>query len=89
MFSLRTGRTSEIHFELFRSSIHLPHKGRDEALAGLVAEYAGRLEHFCLRAPLQWFNFYDFWHLPAADNARCLPLIPQLKYAPFDSTPDG
>jgi predicted LPLAT superfamily acyltransferase len=67
MFSMRTGRTSEIHFELFRSSIRLPRKGRDETLAGLVAEYAGRLEHFCLRAPLQWFNFYDFWHLPGMD----------------------
>ena len=68
MFSMRTGHTSEIHFELFRESIHLPHKGRDEALANLVGEYARRLEHFCLRAPLQWFNFYDFWHLPALDT---------------------
>ncbi|HEY7317746.1 MAG TPA: acyltransferase [Candidatus Binatia bacterium] len=64
MFSMRTGNTSEIHFELFRESIHLPRKGRDEVLARLVGEYARRLEHFCLRAPLQWFNFYDFWHLP-------------------------
>ena len=64
MFSMRTGNTSEIHFELFRESIHLPSKGRDEVLARLVGEYARRLEHFCLRAPLQWFNFYDFWQLP-------------------------
>jgi predicted LPLAT superfamily acyltransferase len=68
MFSMRRGNTSEIHFELFRESIHLPRKGRDEVLAGLVAEYARRLEHFCLRAPLQWFNFYDFWHLPTVDT---------------------
>jgi predicted LPLAT superfamily acyltransferase len=68
LFSLRTGHTSEIHFELFRDSIRLPRKGRDEALAGLVEEYACRLEHFCLRAPLQWFNFYDFWHLPGLDT---------------------
>jgi len=68
MFSMRTGDTSEIHFELFRESIRLPRQRRDEALTGLVAVYAGRLEHFCLRAPLQWFNFYDFWHLPALDT---------------------
>ena len=67
LFSLRTGDTSEIHFELFRESIHLTRKGRDEVLGGLVGEYARRLEHFCLRAPLQWFNFYDFWHLPTLD----------------------
>jgi predicted LPLAT superfamily acyltransferase len=68
MFSMRTGHTSKIHFELFREAIRLPRQMRDEALAGLVAVYAGRLEHFCLRAPLQWFNFYDFWHLPALDT---------------------
>ena len=70
LFSLRAGRGSEIHFELFRESIRLPRKGRDEALAGLVGEYACRLEHFCLRAPLQWFNFYDFWHLSTVETAH-------------------
>ena len=68
LFSLRTGRASEIHFELFRESIPLPREGRDEALATLVADYARRLEYFCLRAPLQWFNFYDFWHLSTLDT---------------------
>jgi predicted LPLAT superfamily acyltransferase len=68
LFSLRAGHASEIHFELFRESIRLPRKSRDAALAGLVGEYARRLEHFCLRAPLQWFNFYDFWHLSTVDT---------------------
>ena len=69
MFSLRTGNTSEVYFETFRESISLPRKGRDEALAGLAGEYARRLEHFCLQAPLQWFNFYDFWYLPTVGTA--------------------
>jgi predicted LPLAT superfamily acyltransferase len=69
IFTSRNGRISELHFELLRASITLPRKGRDQALAGLAAEYAARLEHFCLRAPLQWFNFYDFWHLPTMDNS--------------------
>jgi predicted LPLAT superfamily acyltransferase len=68
MFSMRTGHTSEIHFQLFRESIRLPRKSRDAALAGLAGEYACRLEHFCLRTPLQWFNFYDFWHLSTVDT---------------------
>ncbi|HEY3154480.1 MAG TPA: hypothetical protein VGK65_22665 [Candidatus Binatia bacterium] len=67
LFTLRCGRTSEIHFELFRQSIRLPRDDRDRALAELVAEYAVRLEHFCRRAPLQWFNFYEFWRLPTMD----------------------
>lgn len=70
LFSLRAGHTSEIHFELFRESIRLPREGRDEALIELAAEYACRLEHFCLRAPLQWFNFYDFWHLSPVDTVH-------------------
>ncbi len=64
LFSLRRGRHSEVHFELFRDSVRLPRQGRDTALAALAGDYAARLEYFCQRAPLQWFNFYDFWHLP-------------------------
>ena len=25
--------------------------------------YAEQLERDCLRAPYQWFNFYDFWEV--------------------------
>jgi predicted LPLAT superfamily acyltransferase len=70
LFSLRAGRASEIHFELFRESVFLPREGRDQALAELVADYARRLEYFCLRAPLQWFNFYDFWSLSTVDTTN-------------------
>ena len=68
MFSTSHGPTAEIHFELFHQSIRLPRIGRDQALARLAAEYARRLEYFCRRAPLQWFNFYDFWSLSAVEN---------------------
>lgn len=69
VFSIRTRGVSELYFELLRESISLPRKDRDQAMAQLAAEYAARLEHFCLRAPFQWFNFYDFWHLPTMDNS--------------------
>jgi len=69
LFTLRRGRTSEIHFELFRESIHLPGKERERVLADLVAQYAARLEQYCRRAPLQWFNFYQFWRLPTMDSS--------------------
>ncbi|MDB5771150.1 MAG: acyltransferase [Burkholderia sp.] len=67
LFSMRTGRGSEIHFELLRETLCLPRKGREEAFAAFAQEYATRLEHFCLRAPLQWFNFYDFWQAPTME----------------------
>jgi predicted LPLAT superfamily acyltransferase len=68
LFSLRTGMGAEIRFELFRDAIRLPRRDRQEALTVLVADYAARLEHNCRRAPLQWFNFYDFWRLSGLDT---------------------
>jgi predicted LPLAT superfamily acyltransferase len=68
MFSISHGPTAEIHFELFHQEIRLPRKGRDQALARLASEYARRVEYFCRRAPLQWFNFYDFWSLSTVEN---------------------
>ena len=63
LFSLRTVDGWEIHFERFRESIRLPHKDREAALAALAGAYAARLECYCRKAPLQWFNFYDFWQV--------------------------
>jgi len=63
LFSLSTHRGWEIHFESFRESIRLPRKDRTAALAALAGAYAARLESYCRQAPLQWFNFYDFWQL--------------------------
>lgn len=68
LFSIQQGAQREMHFELLRESIHLPRKGREAALQPVVEDYAMRLQHYCLRAPLQWFNFYDFWHLPKLDT---------------------
>jgi len=69
LFALRRRRGWEIHFELFRRSIGLPRKDRATALDDLAGAYAGRLEAYCRQAPLQWFNFYDFWQVSrASDN---------------------
>lgn len=64
LFSSRRGDAYEVHFELLRESVSLPRKAREAALGELAADYARRLEHHCARAPLQWFNFYDFWDSP-------------------------
>lgn len=58
----------EVHFELLRESVKLPRKGREAMLNELAQAYAARLEYHCLRAPLQWFNFYEFWQSPVLDN---------------------
>ncbi|NML59990.1 acyltransferase [Massilia sp. RP-1-19] len=63
----------DVHFELLRESVRLPRAGRDAALTELARDYAARLEYHCLRSPLQWFNFYEFWQLPNLDknDASC------------------
>jgi predicted LPLAT superfamily acyltransferase len=64
-FCLSEGRGKQqrfrIHFEHFIERVELPRKSRSEALQKLNQRYADRLAHYCCQAPLQWFNFYDFW----------------------------
>jgi predicted LPLAT superfamily acyltransferase len=69
MFSMLRGKRYEVHFELLRESARLPRKGREQFLKELVTDYAARLQYHCLRAPYQWFNFFDFWHLPKLDKS--------------------
>lgn len=68
MFAARRGSGYELRFESLRERVTLPRHGREEALAALAFEYAARLEQHARRTPLEWFNFYDFWHLPDSDT---------------------
>lgn len=65
----RGGRRYDIHFEVLRDPLDLPRAARRAAVAGLVQEYAGRLEHWTRAAPYNWFNFFDTW-APPADSPR-------------------
>lgn len=70
LFSMRQGARHELHFELLRESVRLPRRNREAALAALAGDYAARLEFHCVRSPLEWFNFYDFWHLTDTECAN-------------------
>jgi predicted LPLAT superfamily acyltransferase len=60
--ALRTGpRRYEVFFEEIADGVPVPASDRAKVLQERVETFAARLEHFCLRAPYQWFNFYDFW----------------------------
>jgi predicted LPLAT superfamily acyltransferase len=69
---LRRGEAAyEVFAETLADRVPLAPRLRAESLPGLVRRYAGRLEAYCLRAPYQWFNFYDFWgEERAAGGAR-------------------
>ena len=68
-FCLREDRGNDhgyrIHLELFAERINLPRRERLVCLQNYMQQYARRLEHYCLQAPDQWFNFYDFWQSDA------------------------
>jgi predicted LPLAT superfamily acyltransferase len=60
--ALRRGpQRYEIFTEQLAERVDLPRHGRDAAVGDLLTTYAARLEHHCLRAPYEWFNFYDYW----------------------------
>ncbi len=63
-FCVQEGDRYCTYFEPFAERIELPRKSREAALREYVRRYARRLEELCLRAPYQWFNFYDYWQQP-------------------------
>ncbi|ROS01585.1 putative LPLAT superfamily acyltransferase [Sinobacterium caligoides] len=63
MFGLKQGERYQLSFERFADPLVLPRATRQQALSEAAARYAARLEHHCRQAPLQWFNFFDFWKL--------------------------
>jgi predicted LPLAT superfamily acyltransferase len=62
LFCLKQHGKQVIYFELFSDGLSFPRKQRDALIQGYVQIFADRLQHYCLQEPLQWFNFYDFWH---------------------------
>jgi len=67
MFCLREQGRYRIFFEHFAERIRLPRHEREAALAKWVERYARCLEDYSQRAPLQWYNFFDFWAIPSGD----------------------
>jgi predicted LPLAT superfamily acyltransferase len=68
LFCVRTGEGHTVHVEHFADKIDLPRRQKEPALAELAARYARRLEHHCLSAPDQWYNFFDFWGSPTRQD---------------------
>ncbi|CDT28759.1 glycosyltransferase family 2 protein [Vibrio coralliirubri] len=67
LFGLRDDSQAKPHFnvyfEHFSDKIELPRKTREQSLQQVVQKYADRLQHYTLKAPLQWYNFFNFWTL--------------------------
>jgi predicted LPLAT superfamily acyltransferase len=74
LFGLRDDSKKEGHFDLyfesFSEQINLPRGKREEALQNVVTQYAQRLQFYTLKAPLQWYNFFNFWQLTGTSNDK-------------------
>ena len=61
LFCTRQHGKYALHIERMSDRIQWSRHDRDQVIRTWVERYASRLEHVCMQAPLQWFNFYDFW----------------------------
>lgn len=68
IFAIHQQKKLTIFAELLAESLDIPRRHRELALQRYVDVYAQRLEHYALLSPLEWFNFYDFWHLPNTET---------------------
>lgn len=68
MFALREQGRLRVHCEPFADPLLLPRARRQQALQETVDRYARSVQQHALMAPLDWFNFYDFWNLPEEES---------------------
>jgi predicted LPLAT superfamily acyltransferase len=68
VFCLKKQNKHVIYFDYFSPILKFPRKNREQAMQQIIQLYAVRLQYYCLKEPLQWFNFYDFWHVDNDDE---------------------
>ena len=61
VFCLKQQGKQVIYFDYFSAGFKFPRKNREQAMQQTIQLYAGRLQYYCLKEPLQWFNFFEFW----------------------------
>jgi predicted LPLAT superfamily acyltransferase len=66
----------DMHVHKSPVNFNCPRKNRDERIETLVRLYVEKLEYHCKQHPYQWYNFYDFWAVPAlAVPALAVPAL--------------
>lgn len=61
---------SSYEFHIYKSkfSFEGSRKERKAKILKFTQEFAEHLENLCIKHPLQWFNFFDFWKNPDSDK---------------------
>lgn len=58
-----------VSFKLLSKRVELPRARRKTALEAYAGVFVAALERDVLQAPLEWFNFFDFWDQPVSELA--------------------
>jgi predicted LPLAT superfamily acyltransferase len=70
IFCLAEDKHYRVFIEPFADPLVLHRGHRHETLERAITQYAERLEEYCLRAPTQWFNFFDIWEQAGGDGGQ-------------------
>ena len=54
--------TYHMYFETLSEGNKVARSDREDFILQTAQTFARRLEYYTCKEPLQWFNFYDFWH---------------------------
>lgn len=87
LFCMREGAGFGIYFKQLGDAEPVPRRQRQAHLQQLAQAYAAELETHCRRQPLQWFNFFDFWHLPQVPAQPDPAQVPQPRGASLQDSP--
>jgi len=68
VFCLKQQGRHVIYFDHFSDMLKFPRKTREQAMQQVIQHYAECLQTYCLKEPLQWFNFFDFWRVAHDDE---------------------
>ncbi len=68
VFCLKQQGKHVIYFDHFSDMLNFHRKTREQAIQQITQRYAERLQTYCLKEPLQWFNFFDFWRVSQDDE---------------------
>ncbi|MBV1959517.1 MAG: glycosyl transferase [Pseudomonadales bacterium] len=70
IFCLKQQKRYHVFVELFSESLEFKRKDRPVGIDKAVQKYADRLAYYCVKAPMQWFNFFPFWKTDTAKNSK-------------------
>ena len=89
MFCLREQGRYRVYLEAFANTLKGPRQDRMVRLEAAIARYSNRLEHYALRQPLQWFNFFDFWQEDENSVRQQVKSSSSPQYAQFTTRQDN